>query len=248
MEALSTLASLAPTDTSHLSLASPHVAYRSASDTVVLYLSPFAVEIYRDTTLVTSINSQQLLHFEHRREHPHRTLAASSSSDDETTDRHNGKVVIDYGEDGLAIYEDGTREERRLTEEHHHEVIGEVWEERFGGHTDSKPLGPMSVGVDISFPAAQHIYGIPEHTSAFSLPSTLSVGSAASHYSEPYRLYNLDVFEYELDVPMALYGAIPFMMSHGIAGSGPITTVITSIRYLYSTIIAITGVILEQSH
>ena len=28
---------------------------------------------------------------------------------------------------------------------------------------------------------------------------------------DPYRLYNLDVFEYELDNPMALYGSIPFM-------------------------------------
>jgi mannosyl-oligosaccharide alpha-1,3-glucosidase len=32
--------------------------------------------------------------------------------------------------------------------------------------------------------------------------------------SDPHRLYNLDVFEYELDTPMALYGSIPFMMGH----------------------------------
>jgi hypothetical protein len=32
--------------------------------------------------------------------------------------------------------------------------------------------------------------------------------------SDPYRLYNLDVFEYELDNPMALYGSVPFMLSH----------------------------------
>lgn len=31
---------------------------------------------------------------------------------------------------------------------------------------------------------------------------------------EPYRLYNLDVFEYELDNPMALYGAVPVMYAH----------------------------------
>ena len=30
---------------------------------------------------------------------------------------------------------------------------------------------------------------------------------------DPYRLYNLDVFEYRLDTTMALYGSIPFMMS-----------------------------------
>lgn len=33
-------------------------------------------------------------------------------------------------------------------------------------------------------------------------------------YSEPYRLYNADVFEYEMDSPMTLYGAIPFMQAH----------------------------------
>ena len=32
--------------------------------------------------------------------------------------------------------------------------------------------------------------------------------------SEPYRLYNLDVFEYELESKMALYGSIPMMLAH----------------------------------
>ena len=33
-------------------------------------------------------------------------------------------------------------------------------------------------------------------------------------YEEPYRLYNADVFEYEMDSPMTLYGAIPLMQAH----------------------------------
>jgi alpha 1,3-glucosidase len=33
------------------------------------------------------------------------------------------------------------------------------------------------------------------------------------HYSEPCHLYNLDVFEYELDEPMALYGSLPFLVA-----------------------------------
>jgi alpha 1,3-glucosidase len=33
-------------------------------------------------------------------------------------------------------------------------------------------------------------------------------------YEEPYRLYNFDVFEYELNSPMALYGSIPYMTVH----------------------------------
>ena len=32
---------------------------------------------------------------------------------------------------------------------------------------------------------------------------------------DPYRLYNLDVFEYELNSGMALYGSIPVLIAHG---------------------------------
>jgi len=34
---------------------------------------------------------------------------------------------------------------------------------------------------------------------------------------DPYRLYNLDVFEYELDNVMALYGSVPVMLAHKYA-------------------------------
>lgn len=33
-------------------------------------------------------------------------------------------------------------------------------------------------------------------------------------YSEPYRMYNADVFQYEMDSPMTLYGSIPLMQAH----------------------------------
>ena len=46
------------------------------------------------------------------------------------------------------------------------------WEETFGGNTDSKPKGPESVGLDISFPGYDHVYGIPEHASSMSLKET----------------------------------------------------------------------------
>ena len=125
--------------------------------------------------------------------------------------------MADYGEDGLATYTDGTREEKRELTQLSPGAAEEDWEESFGGHTDSKPRGPMSVGIDFSFPFAQHVYGIPEHTSPLSLPTTrTSSAGLAPVYSEPYRLYNLDVFEYELDEAMALYGHIPFMTAHGL--------------------------------
>src|SRR5580704_14656353 len=71
--------------------------------------------------------------------------------------------------------------------------------------------GPESIGMDVTFVGYEHVYGIPEHASPFSLKST---SSGQNEYTEPYRLYNLDVFEYDLDNPMALYGSIPFMYAH----------------------------------
>lgn len=41
-----------------------------------------------------------------------------------------------------------------------------------------------------------------------------SVMTVAFSGGDPYRLYNLDVFEYELDNKMALYGSIPLMLAH----------------------------------
>lgn len=31
---------------------------------------------------------------------------------------------------------------------------------------------------------------------------------------DPYRLYNLDVFEFEINELMSLYGAVPFLLAH----------------------------------
>lgn len=40
-----------------------------------------------------------------------------------------------------------------------------------------------------------------------------------AHAPRPRSLYNLDVFEYEMDEPMALYGSIPYMLAHSAAGT-----------------------------
>ena len=125
------------------------------------------------------------------------------------------------GKTVLAIYADGTREERKEVKEEEHRHLTEseldrdgLWEESFGSHHDSKPYGPMSVGMDITFPRSSHIFGLPEHASSLELKATLGEGA---HYSDPYRLYNLDVFEYELDETMALYGYVPLVVSQSVA-------------------------------
>ena len=94
------------------------------------------------------------------------------------------------------------------------------WSETFNGHVDTRPNGPMAVTLDISFPGDQvDVYGIPERATSLSLRDTKKSDeseksekdSQESPYSEPYRLYNLDVFEYEHDSPFGLYGSIPVM-------------------------------------
>lgn len=82
------------------------------------------------------------------------------------------------------------------------------WEENFKSHHDSKPKGPEAVALDFSFPEADILFGIPEHADSFALKTTHGKG-------DPYRLYNLDVFEFELDSRMALYGSVPVLYAHG---------------------------------
>ena len=85
------------------------------------------------------------------------------------------------------------------------------WDETFNGFTDSKPRGPESVAMDVTFLGYEYVYGLAEHATSLSLNDTRG---GDGNYDEPYRLFNSDVFEYELHSPMTLYGAIPFMQGH----------------------------------
>lgn len=66
----------------------------------------------------------------------------------------------------------------------------------FNGFTDPMAYGASSVGLDVAFPRASHAYGLPERTVDHALPHTRG--------KEPYRLFNLDVFEYEVCAPSHL--------------------------------------------
>ncbi|KAM7267039.1 hypothetical protein ACFE04_009205 [Oxalis oulophora] len=92
---------------------------------------------------------------------------------------------------------------------------GEEFQERFRSHTDTRPYGPQSISFDVSFYGADFVYGIPEHATSLALKRTKGPNVETS---EPYRLFNLDVFEYLHDSPFGLYGSIPFMIGHGKNG------------------------------
>ncbi|CAM6086153.1 unnamed protein product [Calypogeia fissa] len=92
---------------------------------------------------------------------------------------------------------------------------GDDWDDTFRSHTDSRPNGPQSISFDVSFHGADHVYGIPERASSLSLQPT----NGPDITSEPYRMFNLDVFEFITENPFGLYGSISVMMSHSVERS-----------------------------
>jgi hypothetical protein len=208
---------------------------KDSKDNMILLirLEPFTLFLYRESSLevgpIITLNTQDMMHFEIRRlknQDPSKLSESPQREEPDQEETKPEKEIVGYWEDGLAIYADGTREEKKnieeeqVDEQNHRKLTDAsdldqrgMWEETFSSHTDSKPRGPMSVGMDISFPKSQHLYGIPEHASSTELKSTQGEGA---HYQQPYRLYNLDVFEYELDETMALYGHVPLVVSHSV--------------------------------
>jgi alpha 1,3-glucosidase len=185
-------------------------AGETSKETSVLAVqkSPFNLELFVEGRSAVQANKRGLFHFEHHRKRGDQVMIAHAESDDE----HKGKTIVDYGEDGLAMYSDGTRQAKKEAETAQAQGDEDgLWEESFSSHHDTKPFGPASIGMDITFTDADHVYGLPEHTSPLSLKTTTGPGA---QYNEPYRMYTLDVFEYELDSPMALYGGIPLMLAH----------------------------------
>ncbi|KAK6755670.1 hypothetical protein RB195_014197 [Necator americanus] len=146
-------------------------------------------------------------------------LEIKSDSAHVTTGDKKLKIVIAFKPFVVHIYNDCNdlvaqvnrdgklKVEHYRTKEEGKEYPEGFWEETFKTFTDTKPFGSSSVGVDISFVGFRSAYGLPEHADSFALKTT--VGN-----SDPYRLYNLDVFEYELENPMSLYVAIPYIVAH----------------------------------
>jgi alpha 1,3-glucosidase len=163
---------------------------------LALHLHPFRAELHVAGERVLELNPSGKFYFEHHRAKGGAAEAPAAVAPAE--DVHQGKTVVDYGEDGLAVYADGTKQVRASDADgaaatEHVEAASEeegLWEESFGSHRDSKPFGPASVGMDVRFGGTQHLYGLAEHTAPFNLPSTTGAGAK---YKEPYRLWTLDV-------------------------------------------------------
>lgn len=162
---------------------------KCGSNKVVLNGNPYRLDVYSGDRLVVSANARGLMKFEHYRMKEPEKPAAEKEVEEQNEIQQQPPVP---------------QEEEPFKDT--------LWEESFKGRTDSKPYGPSSVGMDFSFVGFNHVYGIPEHADSFPLRQTK--GS-----SDPFRLYNLDVFEYVLNSPMALYGSVPLMIAHSESGT-----------------------------
>lgn len=152
----------------------------------VIHAVPFKIDFYSNDVLTVSANAKGLFRLEHLRTKP-----------------VHEAIVEPLDENVVEPKEEEEEDKQKKTED---DDPG-AWEENFKSHHDSKPNGPEAVALDFTFPQAQVLFGIPEHADSFALKSTLN--------GEPYRLYNLDVFEYELENGMALYGSVPVIYGHG---------------------------------
>eukprot|EP00514_Thraustochytrium_sp_LLF1b_P011885 CAMPEP_0184545554 /NCGR_PEP_ID=MMETSP0199_2-20130426/4377_1 /TAXON_ID=1112570 /ORGANISM="Thraustochytrium sp., Strain LLF1b" /LENGTH=948 /DNA_ID=CAMNT_0026939861 /DNA_START=32 /DNA_END=2878 /DNA_ORIENTATION=- len=180
-------------------------------------LKPFKVDVLdgQSERVLASINKRGLMHFERRRQAPVQQGQKGQKESSTQEEEEDEREIVDWGEDGKPIYADGTEPSEELdvnTEELEPKAFETEAPESFGGHTDHKPHGHTSVGIDVTFPGSKYVYGLPEHATDFALKNTK--GGGANAYDEPFRMYNLDVFEYEIDEAMALYGHIPMVVAH----------------------------------
>lgn len=187
-----------------------------------IYLDPFKIEVIVDGKKAAIVNGRGYFNFEQFRNQPDLTPETSEEVSTERKDQDIESEEMDQDIESETKSDESTKESNEPSE--WDQIKGQLtfglWEEKFGDHTDPKKFGPRSFGVDIEFPNSNSVYGIPEHASKLALKSTKNDDGVEGKdcFSEPYRLYNLDVFEYEINSPVALYGSVPFMWSHGLVG------------------------------
>jgi alpha 1,3-glucosidase len=95
------------------------------------------------------------------------------------------KIVLNYKPFRVDIYANNeltiSVNSRQLFKFEHfrNKVDGETdkdgegfWQETFKSHTDTKPFGSSSIGMDVSFIGYKFLYGLPEHSDSFALRPT----------------------------------------------------------------------------
>lgn len=173
--------------------------------------SPLKIEVLREGEVQVVLNDRGLLHMEQFRPKPDPfpTPKEGEQERQHLVFQRNKRSILSSS----ATYADPLVSAWAGFEE---EDDGE-WEETWASRKDTKPKGPEALALDMTFPGYSHLFGLPEHASPLSLRSTRApVGRTADQdepgrYDDPYRLMNTDVFEYEHDSPMSLYGSVPVL-------------------------------------
>lgn len=168
---------------------------------VIVEFEPVRVVLLRDGVEQIVLNDGGLLHMEHFRTKDDAEPAAIPEDEAQTTLQLNNRAWFE-GEEQDAW-----------------------WEESWSTWTDSKPKGPESLSLDVTFPNHLHVYGIPQHATNLSLPTTTGPDAG---YTDPYRLYNSDVFEYLPSSPVSLYGSVPLMHAHNAKSTVAIFNAVSS--------------------
>jgi alpha 1,3-glucosidase len=150
---------------------------------VSLQYSPLRIDVYFNEALTATLNHRSLLSFERYR---------SRDTQRDVLEEAEVLKIVDASE---VEYQ---KEEGRVPAD-------DLWQEHFREFTDNKRRGPTSVAMDVKFYGASQLYGLPERSDTINLVDTIG--------GQPYRLYNLDVFEYEVDSRQALYGSVAFMLA-----------------------------------
>lgn len=173
-----------------------------------LKASPFQAEVVNsDGKTVVLVNSKGLMRFEEHNELGAGVKPSMYGAPRQARAYDEAGRPLDEPEGSAS--DQSASQEQPQADQQQASTTSEVqsYAETFSTFTDNRPYGPMSVGVDIYFPTSDHVYGIPEHADTFNLKDT------RPNIGDPYRLYNVDIFEYETYTPMSLYGSIPLMMA-----------------------------------
>lgn len=180
-----------------------------AGNEFVLEYEPLRMSFVRDGVVQAVINDRALLHMEHFRPKadgfPRTDDNAPAAREAELRAAYDARPTrrtppTDGAFSAWASYE---RDD------------GGEWTESWSGSEDSKPKGPEAIGLDVSFPGYDTLYGLPEHASPLALRTTRAPAPGEEdepgRYTDPYRMMNTDVFEYSADSPMSLYGSAPIL-------------------------------------
>lgn len=116
---------------------------------LVMDHAPLKLTFERDGQQQIVLNERGLFNMEHFR----RPSSEADQNDQPATDERHQKARQAYPH-FLPENEDG------------------MWSEKWSTHTDSKPKGPESLSMDITFPGYEHVMGIPEHAGPLSLKTT----------------------------------------------------------------------------